>query len=366
MNLFGESVLHKIRCFRLGSRSVCEKVNPITKRGSMLAEMIKNTDKRKHWHFEILQNNAKSKNVFEKVSRPGRRQNVLNALFIRNITDVLSTGDTIPEIIGSGIEITGVKISPCCRILNVYWQIPQSSFASEEIIATSLNGQAHRIRAELISRNVMGRVPQIFFIRDTTNAYIAAFEKALQEVESEMKGDSGVVPDDSFMSKKKKLYKFADSKQEKEPKEKVTESVKETPAKPAAAPTRPIDMRADVFGLNHDQMMSKVNALKTKATLPEKTNVITAPEWAENETVEDDDIFSKIPGTTVHSDSNREELLKKFHIERKKRLQSKRKMPKNDDGLLLCEENEVYKEPEFSQFSTFDDDYVEEDTPERF
>ncbi|KAF8770259.1 uncharacterized protein LOC129988483 [Argiope bruennichi] len=369
MNLFGDSVLHKIRCFHLGIRSVCEKVNPITKRGSMLAEMIKNTDKRKHWHFEILQNNAKSKNVFEKVSRPSRRQNVLNALFIRNITDVLSTGDTIPEIIGSGIEITGVKIAPCCRILNVYWQIPQSSFAAEEIIATALNGRAHKIRAELISRNVMGRVPQIFFIRDTTNAYVAAFEKAIQEVEEEMKSDSGVVPDDSFMSKKK-LYKFTDSKQEKErekeTKVKVTETIKDISVKPTVAPARPVDMRADVFGLNHDQLMTRVNAQKTKIKLPEKTNVITAPEWAENETVEDDDIFSKIPGTTVHSDSNREELLKKFQIERKKRLQDKRKKPQNDDGPLLCEENETYEEPEFNRFCSFDDDFVEEDTPERF
>ncbi|CAL1262207.1 unnamed protein product [Larinioides sclopetarius] len=321
---------------------------------------------KKHWHFEILQNNAKSKNVFEKVSRPSRRQNVLNALFIRNITDVLSTGEAIPEIIGSGIEITGVKIAPCCRILNVYWQIPQSSFAAEEVIGTSLNRQAHKIRAEIISRNLMGRVPQIFFIRDSTNAFVAAFEKAMQEVEAEMKSDSGIVPDDSFMAKKK-LYKFTDSKQEKvkEPKEKISETAKDTSENPVVAPARPMDMRVDVFGLNHDQMMNKVDALKTKAKLPEKTNVITAPEWAENGTIEDD-IFSKIPGTAVHSDSNREELLKKFHIERKKLMQSKRKMPKIDDGLLLSEENEVYEEPDFSKFSSFGDDYVEEDTPERF
>ncbi|GFT00343.1 vigilin [Nephila pilipes] len=338
-------------------RSICWKINTVHKRGSMLAEMIKNKDKRKNWHFEILANNTKSKNVFEKVSRPSKRQNVLNALFIRNISDVMSTGDIIPEIIGSGIEITGVKVSPCCKLLQVFWQVPTNDSTSTEDLATLLNLNAHKIRAELISRNVMGRVPQIFFTRDITNAHIAAFEKAMEEVESELKNCSSVVPDDTFVSKKKLFFKFTDSKEVKgkEVTVKVSHDASEETKTP---PPRPSDMKLDVFGLNHDNLMNKVNASRNKNTGSVQSHVILLPEWDEK-----GDLFNKIPGTSIHSESNREAILKQFLVKRKKLMYDKKKNQKNVNETLLCESlvNEVEQEPK-----TVDEDYIEEDTEERF
>ncbi|GIX86031.1 uncharacterized protein CEXT_327571, partial [Caerostris extrusa] len=314
--------------------------------------------------FEILQNNAKSKNVFEKVHKPHKRQSVLNSLFIRNISDVLSTGDVAPEVLGHGIEITCVKVSPCCKILNVYWQIPVGKFSDHENIATVLNMNAHKIRAELISRNVMGRVPQIFFVRDTTNSYLAAFEKALEEVEKEIIDDKnpGVVPDDSFYSKKK-IFVFKNSKQEnrKENSVQTSESVADTyPTKNAnvksIAPMRPSDMKSDVFGLKHDTLMKKVHALKNKK--PEKSNVIVSSiDWDES-----GDLFCKIPGTSLHSDSDRDDLLKKFKIERKKLMREKRSTQKNQKESILFDSQVEYDEPE----QTIAEDYIEEETPEKF
>ncbi|PRD33150.1 UNVERIFIED_CONTAM: hypothetical protein NCL1_18309 [Trichonephila clavipes] len=410
MNLLNESLLCKIKNFHVGSHSVCTKINTVHKRGEMLTQMIKNTDKRKNWHFEILVNNSKSKNVFEKVSKPSKRQNVLNSLFIRNISDVLSTGEVLPGILGYGIEITGVKISPCCKILHVYWQIPKSNFSATDDIAALLNNNAYKIRAELISRNVMGRVPQIFFTRDTTNAYLAAFEKAIEEVESELKNDASVVPDDSFVSKKKNFFKFKDSKvlqlllvqltvlllklqgyhnagvtnshvvlssmsslalfssavKVNNFSREVQNEIKgEVPVKVShddsienkTELTRPANMKTDVFGLKHDVLMDKVNASRNKNTGLKDSHVIISPEWDEK-----GDLFSKIPGTSIHSESDRAALLKQFLIERKKLMYDKKNV-KNVNETYACES---FVDEDVPDLKVVDEDYIEEDTDERF
>ncbi|XP_054723657.1 putative ribosome-binding factor A, mitochondrial, partial [Uloborus diversus] len=217
----------------------------------------------KHWHYKILDNPPKAKNVFEKVHRPSRRQIVLNSLFIKNITDVLSTGDVAPEVMGYGIEITRVKISPCCKILNVYWQVPPNSFSLCEDIETKLNSKARAIRAEIISRNLMGKVPHIFFIRDHTNARLAAFESALKDVEAEIKEDSPIVLDEAFLedilafNSAKKMHQEIEEKP-------VPVIEKEPDDSPMYPPPRPSDMKCDVFGLRHDVMMDRVMAAKKK------------------------------------------------------------------------------------------------------
>ncbi|GFR29485.1 uncharacterized protein TNCT_258281 [Trichonephila clavata] len=360
MNLFSESLLYKIKSFHLGSHSVCTKINTVHKRGEMLTQMIKNKDKRKNWHFEILANNSKSKNVFEKVSKPSKRQNVLNSLFIRNISDVLSTGEILPGVLGYGIEITGVKISPCCKILHVYWQIPPSNFSATDDVAILLNNNAYKIRAELISRNVMGRVPQIFFTRDVTNAYLAAFEKAMEEVESELKKDSSVVPDDTFVSKKKNLFKFNDSKevQNKTKEEVPVEVSHDDSVEIKTELARPADMKTDVFGLKHDVLMSKVNASRKKNTGPKDSHVILSPEWDEK-----GDLFSKIPGTSIHSESDRAALLKQFLVERKKLMYDRRKNLKDVNETHVCE---TFVDEDIQDLKVVDEDYIEEDTEERF
>lgn len=47
--------------------------------------------------------------MFEKVHKPHRRRAALNTVFIQNITDVLSTGEIMPEFTNYAIEITGVS-----------------------------------------------------------------------------------------------------------------------------------------------------------------------------------------------------------------------------------------------------------------
>ncbi|ERL92454.1 putative ribosome-binding factor A, mitochondrial [Dendroctonus ponderosae] len=93
-----------------------------------------------------------------------RRNNMLNKLFMRYITDIMATGEYSSEILGFGIEINKVKVSPDYKILNVYWIAKESE--SPEKIDQLLKKNAGFLRHELSSLNLMGNVPNIIFVRD--------------------------------------------------------------------------------------------------------------------------------------------------------------------------------------------------------
>lgn len=327
------------------------------KRGLILRNMVADKDKKKNWHFNIMANRKpKCRNVFENVHRPTKRQNVLNSVFIKNITDVVSTGDVATEILGYGIEITGVKISPCCRLCNVFWQVPVRQNENANDIAEKLHKAAPNIRAELISRNVLGRVPHIFFLRDDTNARIAAFEEAMAKLDLPSDTDSSIVPDDSFLED---IYKFRKSKVTKEISS-VTEDkswhTSEEKVSPGLAQNPP-EMKSDVFGLKHDVMMEKVLASKKKAKEPQQSAVITP------QMLEDGDVFSTIPGICFQPDTTREEILQKFQIDRKKRMQNRSIKIRAEDFKNREEEGVDDFEPDRNIFG---EDFVEEDSTDNF
>ncbi|KAG8187804.1 hypothetical protein JTE90_025842 [Oedothorax gibbosus] len=356
MSLFKQKPLSRALWLNIvRHKKYCQAVNTIHKRASMLSNMFENKDKRKTWHFEILQNNAKSRNVFEKVSRPHRRQGVLNSLFIQNISDVLSTGDVAPEILECGIEITGVKVSPCCKLLNVYWQVPVNADSSDIDIGLVLNQNASKLRAELISRNVMGRVPHIFFVRDMTNAHIAAFEKAMKDIDLGPKEQSAIVPDDTFVED---LYKFRVPNPErvKPPKFPPVDPPKKTVETDLSSPKRPPDMKTDLFGIDQKKLMDTVIAMKSKPKATPSNHVIVTSIGDPNA-----DIFSQVPGTPFGQDETREEQLKKFHIARKK-LRNKKTHVEREDNTLYAD----YFEDDSEVEPVVMEDFVEEDSAERF
>ncbi|XP_015920821.1 uncharacterized protein [Parasteatoda tepidariorum] len=226
-----------------------------TKRGSMLSKMIDNKDKNKKWHLNFMEK---------------------------------------------------VKVSPCYQTLNVYWQIPSTSYEKHEEIAIALNSIAPRLRAELISRNVMGKVPYIFFIRDVTNARIAEFENALRDADLGPENERSIIPDDAFT---KDVLVFRVNKKSN------TDENKELEVKKVEPPNishRPSDMKSDVFGLKHNDIMNKIFASKGRIKSLENSAVISSEFFPSAE------LFDKIPGTTLESSGiDRSKVLKQFQIERK-------------------------------------------------
>lgn len=115
-------------------------------------------------------------------------------------------------------------------------------------------------------------------------------------------------------------------------------------------------MKTDVFGLNQQALMDKVIAMKTKPKFTPSNNVIVTSIGDPNV-----DLFSKIPGTPFYQDVDREGLLKKFHIERKKLRSKKSRVEAEDDAVYLHSYDEELDVEPFTK-----EDYIEEDTAERF
>jgi ribosome-binding factor A len=107
--------------------------------------------------------------MFSKGSQEGRysgsarRVSVLNKLFMKHITDLLSTGEYSSEFSGYGIEINRVQISPDYMALNVFWVARNAQ--NDEIVEKLLKKNAGFLRHELSSLRVMGVVPIIQFVK---------------------------------------------------------------------------------------------------------------------------------------------------------------------------------------------------------
>lgn len=98
-----------------------------------------------------------------KQSSSARRVAVLNKTFMRYITDLMATGECASEILGHGIEINKVKVTPDYKLLNVYWIARGNE--KDEVVEKVLNKNAGFLRHELSQLRVMGNVPKLKFVK---------------------------------------------------------------------------------------------------------------------------------------------------------------------------------------------------------
>lgn len=114
---------------------------------------------------------------------------------------------------------------------------------------------------------------------------------------------------------------------------------------------KPPDMKSDIFGLNHETMMKQVIALKRKPKQTVQQSAVIDPL-----TMTNDDLFSKIPGVCFQSDSTQDDILKKFHTERK--LAKRRSIElKNDNSNFV--ETEDYNP--HKNLYVDENDFIEDD-----
>ncbi|KAJ8949277.1 hypothetical protein NQ318_022792 [Aromia moschata] len=137
------------------------------------------TTKKKKFHYEELPklqtpNLLSEGSVEGKSSRNSRRVSILNKLFMRHITDQISSGECASMVFGHGIEIHKVKITPDFKTLRVYW----TAKASEEVESV-LQKCAGLLRHELSQLRVMGNVPMIRFIKDKNYALLVELDNRL-------------------------------------------------------------------------------------------------------------------------------------------------------------------------------------------
>ncbi|XP_055679649.1 putative ribosome-binding factor A, mitochondrial [Lutzomyia longipalpis] len=169
-----------------------------------------------------------------------KRVTVLNKLFMRNIAEIMATGELSQEILGRGLEICRVKVSPDFHVANVYWMAKGTD--EDDVMEELLGRISGRLRHELSQLRLMGEVPRISFIKDLNYAKFQDVDRLLA------KADFGEDYVPFYMRQKEDI---------------AVDRMQNEFVAPDALP----EMRQDVFGLNHEEIMRKITQTlgKTKS-----------------------------------------------------------------------------------------------------
>ncbi|XP_053951478.1 uncharacterized protein LOC128858920 [Anastrepha ludens] len=111
-----------------------------------------------------------------------RRMVVLNKLFMKHITDLLATGEASEAVLGRGLQVTRVKISPDFACINVYW-LGSGVPLNDALLETELQRCAGILRHELSQLMLMSEVPRVQFAREKKLANIAQVEQLLRTID---------------------------------------------------------------------------------------------------------------------------------------------------------------------------------------
>lgn len=249
---------------------------------------------------------------------------MLNKLFMKNITDLMATGDMAESISGLGIEVSRVLVSQDFQNINVYWLAKANE--NDAAIETLLKKCSGHLRHELSQLRVMGEVPRIHFVKDLEFAKFVEVERILKGA------DLG--------------------------KDDIEESIDGHPMDDRLSSLP--EMRHDVLGLNHSIMMSKItqklaklDQFKINSQLPKQDASIDN----EDENSSLDDVWEAKRLQTIEREERFAEFLKN-------KRQSKIKNAVNrDDREFLLEQG---RKPLGSQDECYDleeeYDVIEDDT----
>lgn len=137
-----------------------------------------------------------------------RRVTVLNKLFMKNVTDLMATGEMSTEILGRGLEISRVRVTTDFQGLLVYWLAKGSD--DDIVLDQILKKAAGPLRHELSQLRLMGEVPKITFVRDIHYAMAIEVDnllkKSVHELEETEDSSPVSLEDDEFPSMRHDMY----------------------------------------------------------------------------------------------------------------------------------------------------------------
>ncbi|CAH1393415.1 unnamed protein product [Nezara viridula] len=154
-----------------------------------------------------------------------RRVAVLNKLFMKNITDILSTGNIDPLLMDLGLEISKVAITPDFLHLNVFWYT--QIWNNEENIEHRLLTAAPKIHHELSQLKLMGFIPKICFIKDRKRNQIEELEHLFQTLSLSKREGTDETDEDDVISDEPQYTNLP-------------------------------SMTSNIYGLDHEMIMKKV------------------------------------------------------------------------------------------------------------
>ncbi|KAL0869792.1 hypothetical protein ABMA27_006014 [Loxostege sticticalis] len=238
---------------------VTSAVFSLKKQGIKLTKMI-NPKSKKQWYptfrFEgdalpTVKSLTKTQN--EPGKRAVRRVAMLNKMFMKQITDLMSTGTVSMDIVGRGIEISKVNVTPDFQTVNVFWVCKGNS--TDEETEAALKRAAGALRHELSTLRVMGVVPHITFVKDKQEAQVADLDRRLAVA------DYGDDYEPTEMGHLLKTEFTLNKKLSPEMKAKIKQVEEELPLIDEPIP----EMTHNVFGLDHARIMNRLLAARKKS-----------------------------------------------------------------------------------------------------
>ncbi|KAJ8676248.1 hypothetical protein QAD02_012034 [Eretmocerus hayati] len=330
----------------------CAKLQAAYKQVGRFVNKVLSSDKTKrsfkrpssHQNQELFQG---PKTLKTSETHQTRRQNVLNQIFMKHVTDLLSTGEVAPQLLERNFEITGVQVSTDYSVVNVSWAAPTKIDDDEqETTEEILRKAAGHLQHELSRLRVIGLVPPINFVRDKKYALIRDVDSILSQIDF----GADYVPTTYVHSQKdvptlitslSPEVKERLSKMESKNGEEVTEEEEEE------YEIEVPEMRQDVIGFDHSTVMKKVRGSLNKARDAHQRRMLNlSPELTQPavDPVTSDEVasfLSKKEETALF-----DEFLKKRLLDEKRRqramplLQSKRQ----DEEAMSRILNEEYED----------------------
>uniref|UniRef100_A0A2A4K9Q5 Ribosome-binding factor A n=1 Tax=Heliothis virescens TaxID=7102 RepID=A0A2A4K9Q5_HELVI len=317
----------------------------LKKQGLKLCKMVNPKSKRQWYPTQQLAADALpsvkslTKQKYEPSKRGQRRTAMLNKMFMKHITDMLSTGTVAMDVVGRGIEISKVNVTPDLNTVNVFWVCKGD--ASDAETEKVLNKVAGSLRHELSTLRVMGEIPYIVFVKDKQETNLVDLDRRLAMADY---GEDYVPTDMGHMLKSEFIL---NTKLSPEVKAKIKKLEDDLPIFEDPIP----EMTHNVFGLDHSKIMSRLLAARKK----------TRDAWSTLDTENDVISYRVSPNKVPESVSSQRKELADFLLQRQileKKIQKRLKDSRQD--LLLTEQAEETEEVED------DDEYYEDDDEESY
>lgn len=311
------------------------------RQSKIMTKLMHGRDKgKRHWYESRIPGGAhvgaaSAKAISNPEGQPRhvlKRVTVLNKLFMRNIADIMATGELSQEIVGKGLEISRVKISPDFHQAYVYWMAKGTDEDEElEKLLARISG---KLRHELSQLRLMGEVPKITFLKDLNYSKFSDVDRLLS------KADFGEDYVPLHMGQKLKENIVLDKDEEIFPSDSLPE------------------MRQDVFGLNHEEIMKKITR-----TIGKTRSAWEKYEFgAESEEDPKDWRPERDPNSLAAANSRLEERFNQFLLN----TRGKSEVPerkKYRPEIHVIPKEDPWEEPVDN--SLFEEDSLEENYPEK-
>nr|AHW80380.1 ribosomal binding factor A [Cerebratulus lacteus] len=160
---------------RTFSRTVCQNLSV---KDRFLTKFLKKKKKRS-WH-DVPTLSTDNVTFSKAKPNPGSARRVQQLSFIlhRYITDMIYGGEIDEELLNTGVQISRVRLLSDLTGINITWTA--SGTETDDRTQEILERNAAKIRSTLSQMYIMGRVPQITFVKDKHTARLAEVERLLK------------------------------------------------------------------------------------------------------------------------------------------------------------------------------------------